>query len=276
MQDRSRLRRLLAKPWLLPDKVLAFALDKLTRRITLSTNSFGWLQAILYSYRVDQWQRYASVAQQVKALHKQPLSILDVGGGSDVIKEFLKPGRYRLCILDIRVRSLASVGDPRVGVVVGDGCRLPFKNDSFDVVTSVDSLEHIPDSKKADYCRELKRVASKCVIIHCPADSSDGSFQGTIYDSRLLQEYRHRLKRDALSTTVEHLKSGLPKVEWLRQLFPGATIVGKQNGEIWLSYIVWAYTPYIRFIMGLLYKAILSSKDDLPPYHSQLLVWRKE
>ena len=75
----TKWKALLEKPWLLPDKVMAYLMTKLRRRMALSTDSFGWLQAILYP-GIDQWQRYASVAQQVRMLDERPISILDVGG----------------------------------------------------------------------------------------------------------------------------------------------------------------------------------------------------
>lgn len=42
----SRLKALVSKPWLLPDKALAYLLVKLGQRVPLSTDSFSWLQAI--------------------------------------------------------------------------------------------------------------------------------------------------------------------------------------------------------------------------------------
>jgi len=170
---------------------------------------------------------------------------------------------------------LRRIRDSRVEVIAGNGCRLPFKDNSFDIVSSVDCLEHIPASKKVDFCSEIKRIAKKYVIIHCPADSLNGTFQGTIYDTRFLQWYRHRFKKDE-PNTVEHLNSELPKIEELNKLFPDATIIGKQNCNVWLRYLKWCFTPYIRFFAGLIYKVSLMQKDNLPPYHACLLIWEKK
>jgi ubiquinone/menaquinone biosynthesis C-methylase UbiE len=215
------------------------------------------------------------VAQQIKALNQQSISILDVGGGSGAIKEFLSPEEYRLCILDINAEALRRVSDSKLEVIAGDGCRLPFRDNSFDVVLSVDSLEHVPDAKKADYCHELKRVTRRCVIIHCPADSSDGRFKGTAYDTKFLRWYKQRFKKDE-TNTAEHIRLGLPRVEELMRLFPRVAIAGKQNTWVWLRYMRWGYTPYVRLVVGLLYKLCLISKDNLPPCHACLLVWKKE
>lgn len=269
----TRIGALLAKPWLLPDKLLAHFLAGLRQRVSLNTDSFGWLHAILYS-GIDVWQRHASVAQQIKTIEGTPITILDVGGSSGTIREFLDSKRYRLCVLDINIAALRRIGDLRLGVVAGDGCWLPFKDNSFDVVTSVDSLEHIADATKADYCRELKRVAKSYVIIHCPADSTDGRFQGTACDTKFLKWHRQRFKRDE-PNTLEHLQAGLPQVDEFGKLFPGAEIIGKQNANAWFKYMTISYTPYIRFVTGLFYKLRLQQRDNMPPYHACLLVWRK-
>ncbi|MBT9150850.1 MAG: hypothetical protein DDT40_01029 [candidate division WS2 bacterium] len=159
--------------------------------------------------------------------------------------------------------------------MVGDGCYLPFKDNSFDVVTSLDSLEHIPEYKKAAYCCEMKRVATGYVIIQCPADSTDGMFLSTVYDTKFLEWHRWHFGKDEMNT-AEHLNSGLPKVEELMKLFPGAQISGKQNCELWLRYMKGAFMPYVRIIVGLFYKAFVLKRDNQPPYKSCLLIWRKE
>lgn len=268
------LKLLLAEPWLLPDKVMAYILNGLSRSIVWDTTTFGWLQAILCSPSMDQWQRYASVIEEIKKLDKRHLSILDVGGGGDIIRSFLAAKENDVHILDTHAKCLRRVKDRWIKVILGDGCALPFKDDSFDVVISLDSLEHVPDSTKLDYCRELKRAAKSYVIIHCPVDSTDGRFQGTSYDIKFLRWYRRRYKKSEPNTAA-HLRSGLPKLEQLAAAFPNAKVIGRQNCELWLTYMKGEYTPYARLAIGLFYKAFLSRKDSQPPYKSCLLVWRK-
>jgi ubiquinone/menaquinone biosynthesis C-methylase UbiE len=263
------IKKLMAKTWLIPGRVLAYLLTLLSRSGCLRTDTFGRLYSLLYP-TIDLRGRYTCVAEQIKTLAMQPARVLDVGGADGIIRGFLDPGRYRLCILDINADALKTVDDTRLAVVAGDGCHLPFEHNAFDVVVSVDSLEHVPEDKKPDYCCELKRVAKRYVIIHCPADSSDGSFQGTVYDTKFLEWYRQRFKRDE-PNTAEHLSSGLPKVEKLMKLFPGAIIAGRQNGEVWLRYM----TRGRISSTGLFYKLFLERKDNLPPYHACLLVWKK-
>jgi len=76
----ERIKRLISKPWLIPDILLVYVLNKISTNMRMDTGSFGWLQAIFYSWRIDQLNRYISIVRQIKMLNEQPMSILDVGG----------------------------------------------------------------------------------------------------------------------------------------------------------------------------------------------------
>jgi len=266
------MRQAILKAWLFPDRVLGYLLLRAQQRVTLGTDSFGCVHAVLY-FGIDYWRRYACVAQRIRRLDGIG-TVLDVGGSGGAVREFLDASHYSLCVLDISMHALRSSRDHRLALVCGDGCCLPFGDDTFDVVVSVDSLEHVADSRKAIYCHELKRVARRYVIIHCPADSYDGQFQGTACDVKFLEWHRRRFKKDE-PNTLQHLNSGLPKVDELLRLFPEAQIMGRQNTDVWFKYMTVGRMPYIRFFTGLLYKVLWQRKDDVPPYHACLLVWEK-
>jgi len=246
-------------------------------RVADLAKEYGVQPRIIYGYLSRSAQSSGTLLELSKLKREKEAeikTILDVGGGPGSILEFLSPKRYNFYILDKNAKVLNKIKNQRVEKVLGDGCDLPFPDNFFDTAISIDTLEHIPENEKGIFCSELKRVAKKYVIIHCPADSFDGKFQGTNYDERFLEWYRKRFRKDE-ENTLEHLNSGLPKIEELVSLFPGASIIGKQNGEVWLKYMKQEMTPYIRFIAGLFYKLFLSKKDDLPPYHACLIMWGK-
>jgi SAM-dependent methyltransferase len=56
--------------------------------------------------------------------------------------------------LDIRVDPIY----PQPKYVTGDGCQLPFGDDTFDYVLSNQVLEHIPTVLKDSFCSEMTRV----------------------------------------------------------------------------------------------------------------------
>lgn len=82
--------------------------------------------------------------------------VLEVGGGRSGLAAMLYP-QASVVTLDMD----ASLGDglnlgPGCSFVCGDACNLPFPDDSFDLVTLLDVLEHIPDDARA--AREAMRV----------------------------------------------------------------------------------------------------------------------
>ena len=57
-----------------------------------------------------------------------------------------------------------------VEYIIADACKLPFEDDSFDLVVSFETIEHVDDD--IAYLKEIKRVAKKdaVIIISCPND----------------------------------------------------------------------------------------------------------
>ncbi|MHA1665152.1 MAG: methyltransferase domain-containing protein [Candidatus Njordarchaeales archaeon] len=63
--------------------------------------------------------------------------------------------------------------------MICDATRLPFRDNSFGVVCSVDVTEHIPNpSERKKYFYEMHRVAKKAVVFTCPLNSEDREFMG--------------------------------------------------------------------------------------------------
>jgi hypothetical protein len=79
-------------------------------------------------------------------------TVLDLGGGE--FNWTLLPRRPRLTFLNVQpVRASAG------GVVVGDGKRLPFRDNAFDVVYSNSVIEHLGGEKEQlAFARECSRV----------------------------------------------------------------------------------------------------------------------
>mgnify|MGYP005646097297 CR=1 FL=1 len=268
---------LLRKPWLAPDALCKHLLVQIINsRVLVDSTRFVWFKQLINPYGIDGWNRYTSIAQLVHSVEKpkEMMTILDVGGEGGHIRRFVNPGRHKISVLDRNNDSLVRIKDSRINAILGDGCNMNLEDDSFDIVLSCDSLEHVPDNKKQSYLLELKRVAKRYVIIHCPVDSADGMFCGTKCDSEFQKWYRNRYKEDE-PNTAEHLSSGVPTIEMLKEAFPGCSITGKQNSDVWFSYKKTEYAPYKRFFNALIYKLNQKKKDDTPPYHACLLFWEK-
>ena len=246
--------------WLWPDRILR-----------------SYLERTAAGYPVDRWQRYTCVTRQIRAcaVPNETTVLLDVGGGEGIIDIFLPRDKFCVQLADINEKAVIKARhNRRLKAVVADGCRLPFGANTFDIVVSVASLEHVPDSVKEDYCNELKRVTRRAVVLYCPVDSSDGTFQGSRYDRMYYEWYRRVTGREEFNT-LEHMEAGLPTVQDLLDLFPGARVEGTQKAAIWLKIMQAKELPYLGLLTTPWYNLFLKRKDREPPFYACTLVWKK-
>lgn len=117
-----------------------------------------------YDASAVSWRRgpeavYARFAEAMLALAPQPLagvSVLDVGAGTGVAaRAALRRGAASAVATDIAAGMLAG-RSPAVRAAVADACRLPFRDDTFDLVTAAFCLGHLPDPEAA--MAEIRRV----------------------------------------------------------------------------------------------------------------------
>jgi ubiquinone/menaquinone biosynthesis C-methylase UbiE len=80
-------------------------------------------------------------------------TILDVGG-EGYLSEFIKA---RVVSVNVKMAD-----------VCYSGVKLPFKDNAFDIVTSCDTLEHIPKNDRYIFINEHIRVCRKGVVICAP------------------------------------------------------------------------------------------------------------
>jgi ubiquinone/menaquinone biosynthesis C-methylase UbiE len=88
-----------------------------------------------------------------------PVSLLDVGcGEGEMLRRGVVPAATRTVLFDRSRDSAAHV--------IGSVDALPFASRSFDVVTCMEVLEHLPEPAAA--LREMARVARRAVILSVP------------------------------------------------------------------------------------------------------------
>jgi len=100
-------------------------------------------------------------------------SLLDVGGSEGYMCGAIRHlfgVRVRSCDLS-REAGLRATEIFNVDADTVDGVSLPYLDNSFDVVLSSETLEHIPDYSKV--LNELLRVARKAVIVTVPHDGPE-------------------------------------------------------------------------------------------------------
>jgi len=171
-------------------------------------------EPVLRTMPFDQFGRYHVLREAIDVcrtrLGKQTLSILDVGGffrtreGHPTLplRQFLP--HDDITVLDVVDCDLA-------GYVQGDGANLQFAAASFDLVVSADTLEHVPGPQRADFWRELLRVARHALILAAPFGTVDVEVA-----EELLFEYIKIELGVEQPQLREHRDYGLPRLdEWL-------------------------------------------------------------
>lgn len=222
----------------------------------------------------DQYQRYRLVAELVDELHPRdkatkPLRILDVGGRTALLRSFLP--QELVTLVDIEP------SDERP-LVLGDGARLPFADQSFDLVCAFDTLEHVPPPLRNAFVAECARVARRHVILAGP------------YQTRAVEEAERILQqflKDKLAVEhrylEEHRHNGLPDrgaVEaQLQGLGARVRSIAHGNLERWLALICMSmymdYRPELRGIASRFqrfYNARLYESDHTPPCYRHAVV----
>ncbi|RJQ33018.1 MAG: class I SAM-dependent methyltransferase [Actinobacteria bacterium] len=154
----------------------------------------------------DMYQRYRDVAEIVSALKDgQKLKILDVGGFPGVITDFLS--HNNITVLDVYNKSDLPKERTSVNYVKGDGAKLSFDDNSFDLVCSLDTLEHVEASKRDAFLSELARVSKNYVILIAPYFSENNRLAEEITYQFFLSTFKSEFQ-----ILKEHLDNGLPQL----------------------------------------------------------------
>lgn len=113
--------------------------------------------------RAENQVRNPWIAEEISSKLQKHAKVLDVGCGAGLLTNFLSTKGHQVSGIDISQKSLdiAKKKDKTRSVeyVCASAYALPFENESFDVVTAMDVLEHVEDPQKliAESSRVLKK-----------------------------------------------------------------------------------------------------------------------
>lgn len=254
------------------DFAISNILNLISKRIYRSNSSdYGLSEAFFRSRGIDRWSRYVHVVNEIRKI-KAGNSVLEVGSGGRGISEYLSSldgmRNYELFMLDIGRDAFKGLKE--CNPIIGDGCTLPFKDKAFDIVVSVDTVEHISKTIRRNFYKELKRVCRQRVIITCPMQSNDELFQGRKYDI-VFQHLYERTYGVKEPNTQQHISAGHPTLEEIRGSFPDSAIYGYKNCDVWLKYMLFSRKPFIGLFTGLLYYLFWKKGDDKPPFWGAII-----
>lgn len=185
----------------------------------------------------DVYERHRRVAQLINLGE----NVLDVGGQLNALSQFCPAEK-------ITVANLES-SQERSNVTIQDG-KLPFKDESFDVVCAIDVLEHIEKKKRKSFVSEILRVATKRAILSFPIDTS----KHLKYEAGLAKI----LKEKGIDVTYlqEHVKYKLPNVKEIKDICKGLSYEISYSGILPINsalFRLFLFDPQIKFIRKLVY-----------------------
>lgn len=164
--------------------------------LLLRVSSFWWF----YRWHPEVAIRYLPVVSGIKSLGEN-ITVLEIGSGGLGIAPYL---RRNVVGVDTQFHPPFH---PLLKQVKGSAIHVPFGNNTYDVVISVDTLEHLKKEQRERAIGEMIRVAKKKVIIAVP--SGKKSYE---QDKILDVLYKQRFGSSYIFLK-EQIEYGLPEEE---------------------------------------------------------------
>jgi SAM-dependent methyltransferase len=160
-------------------------------------------------------------------------TILDAGCGEGFTLERLRQEKigkvYKGIEYEKDAVALANKLYPDLEVSQGDIYKLPFKNNTFDLVVCTEVLEHLENPKKA--YRELLRVSRKYVLISVPNEPFFTIQRiGRLQNVRHLGAHPEHIQHWTIPAFLKFVKVRGVKVMVKKFPIPWTMVVIKKNG----------------------------------------------
>ncbi len=231
----------------------------------------------------DQYQRYRYIADIIEQIRKrgEKFQILELGSNYQMnLKKFI-PHDEIFCV-DLAYPLSPEELEDSVLFVVGDAMHVPFADNTFDIVVSLDVFEHIESGKRRLFLKEMVRLSKRCSILAGPFDTEDVALH-----EMLLDEYFKTFAGCHHPWLKEHINNKLPGLEWtvaeLRKI--GLTVSIFENGYLprWSRMMrMHLYVansegliPYLERIYSF-YNKVFYEYDNKGPSYRKILVFSKE
>lgn len=168
-----------------------------------------------------QQKRYQKIVDKIPSTVN---SLLDVGAGKGIFLEYLKKQRSRLRAIGLeRSTEAIKIADSlySLKMIQSDIKRIPFKQNSFDILTALEVLEHLPYETYETSLSEMQRVAKEWILVSVPY-KEDRLFMRCPYCNCTFNPTYHlrTFEEEKLSTLfsdftlIEAERQGLEYIPW--------------------------------------------------------------
>ena len=243
-------------------------------------SSDGNEEELTLSLPFDLFQRYRLAGQICDLL--QPARVLDVGGylGDEsghlaTSRDFLCPGREADPADEIRSTDLRQGDWPTHQPALA--WAQPFADHSFDLVLSLDVLEHLAQEDRARFLDELDRLSRSWILLSAP------------FADPAVEAAEELLRKGLLSAQrflQEHQELGLPELEGVRRHYQskGYSVEVIPNGYLphWktmqvLTCLYFGHRDWVSFqTLNRLYNRFLFPRDQREPsYRQHVLICKR-
>jgi len=114
-----------------------------------------------FSKIYDSKERFISYWHQInEIIMLKPNSILEIGIGNGLVANYLKQRKFDVTTMDIDER----LNPDKIGSVLF----IPFSDESFELITCFETLEHLPHEDFPKALNEIYRVSSKYAVLSLP------------------------------------------------------------------------------------------------------------
>lgn len=154
---------------------------------------------------LDQLLRYSKIVKLIKK--ENPKTILEIGSGAQGIGKYISR-KFIGC--DIRFSDVGigkCISLRNYSLIQGSTLHLPFKDNAFQLVVSVDMIEHIKLNERGQAMKEAYRVAEKKVILAFPCGEI------AIRCDKKLKRWFDKTKKIQRDWLLEHIETELPLEE---------------------------------------------------------------
>lgn len=200
--------------------------------------------------------RYLPIIEDINKNFGIEAKVLDVGSGEFGLATYAKGG-FNITGTDI---DFGLRREKNLKIVKASADALPFPDNSFDAVVSVDMMEHLPPQIRKKAVSEMVRVARGKVYLSFPTGSSSH------FIDALLSKYYKLTHGQTLGYLKEHLELGLPDTKVIENFIKKALLEcgkkgaiskkGNTNSVLWLILLLMGFSE-VKLLTSLYHKFLL-------------------